>query len=227
MMPCMTRRATRRETSDHRSDGPAEKPVNAKRRATREALIRAGQDLVLEREGLGFPTMKEVADRAGLSRGAFQANFESRDDFAAAVVETLLTDVIAEVLTVPTRSTHDPAEAVIHLFSPSDTADDSGQADALRHAYTTALLLMSRLEGLRERHAEIMRDVVDRLELVIHRGRDSGRFAAEVDAHELALFLGTVAIGQLLVSAGEGPESATGHAGTAFLDLVKARPSRS
>ena len=69
-------RQARRKTQEERST------------ATRDALIRAAIDLIAER-GYAATTTNLVADRAGLSRGALQHHFKSRDEMIAAVMDRL------------------------------------------------------------------------------------------------------------------------------------------
>src|SRR5262252_1452795 len=50
---------------------------------TREALIQAGIELFAEK-GLDAPSLDEICDRAGYTRGAFYVHFADRDEFVVA-----------------------------------------------------------------------------------------------------------------------------------------------
>jgi AcrR family transcriptional regulator len=56
--------------------------------ATRDALLRAAVELLIER-GYAATTTSLVAERAGVSRGALQHHFKSRDELIGAVMERL------------------------------------------------------------------------------------------------------------------------------------------
>jgi AcrR family transcriptional regulator len=62
--------------------------MSEKRLRTRAQLIRAARDLVREK-GFHAISLQEVAERAGMSRGAIYGNFRNREDLLFAVVETL------------------------------------------------------------------------------------------------------------------------------------------
>jgi AcrR family transcriptional regulator len=74
---------------------PTARPRNARRglhltrdaakRETREALIDAGMAL-FGRKGLDAPSLDEICECAGFTRGAFYVHFRDRDDFLEAVM---------------------------------------------------------------------------------------------------------------------------------------------
>jgi AcrR family transcriptional regulator len=59
-----------------------------KRKRTREALIDAAREVVREK-GFHAVSLQEVAERAGMSRGAIYGNFSNREELLFAVVATL------------------------------------------------------------------------------------------------------------------------------------------
>lgn len=98
------RRKTQRKTQEERSS------------ATRDALIRAAIDLIAER-GYAATTTNLVADRAGLSRGALQHHFKSRDELIAAVMEQLRGEVNFRVdSTLINRAVEDRIDAIVEHY---------------------------------------------------------------------------------------------------------------
>jgi AcrR family transcriptional regulator len=99
------RRRARRKTQEERST------------ATRDALIRAAIDLIAER-GYAATTTNLVADRAGLSRGALQHHFKSRDELIAAVMELLRSQVNFRVDpgTLINRALEDRIDAIVEHY---------------------------------------------------------------------------------------------------------------
>jgi AcrR family transcriptional regulator len=85
--------------------------------ATRDALIQAAIDLIAER-GYAATTTNLVADRAGLSRGALQHHFKSRDELIAAVMEQLHREVNfrIEPATLINRVLEDRIDAIVEHY---------------------------------------------------------------------------------------------------------------
>lgn len=64
---------------------------------TRQALIEAGRALVIA-QGFDAPSLDKICKRAGYTRGAFYVHFEDREDFLAAVAESILADYTAIIV---------------------------------------------------------------------------------------------------------------------------------
>lgn len=62
-------------------------PKGDKRRRTRAALVAAASQVIAER-GFDRTSIEAVCGRAGLSRGSFYGNFESREDLFLAVMDS-------------------------------------------------------------------------------------------------------------------------------------------
>jgi AcrR family transcriptional regulator len=65
--------------------------------ATRRALLRAAREAFHE-QGTERPSLDSIAERAGLTRGAFYVHFRSREDLVEAVVKEDLEAVIEALL---------------------------------------------------------------------------------------------------------------------------------
>lgn len=68
-----------------------------KRQRTRERLIEAAQEVV-RAKGFHAVSLQEVAERAGMSRGAIYGNFRNREELLFAVVATLWPPVAPQPL---------------------------------------------------------------------------------------------------------------------------------
>ncbi len=64
--------------------------------ATRERIVQAARELVVERGYAGVSTA-EVLDRAGVSRGGLYHHFDGKDQLMAAVLEAVERDVIVRL----------------------------------------------------------------------------------------------------------------------------------
>ena len=99
------RRSARAKTQEERST------------ATREALLRASIDLLTEC-GYAATTTILVADRAGVSRGALQHHFKSRDELIPAVMERLRNELHFRIdpRTLIDRPLTDRIEALVEHY---------------------------------------------------------------------------------------------------------------
>ena len=76
--------------------------------ATRSRLIRAAEK-IFARDGFEAAKLEEIAAEAGYTRGAFYANFDSKEDLFFALLEGQISSRINAVEQI-TRNLHDPEE---------------------------------------------------------------------------------------------------------------------
>jgi len=76
------------------------KPRAESKAATREKLIDTGMTLFAKR-GLDGPSLDDICEHAGFTRGAFYVHFKDRDDFMVAVMDRVGTRFIEELLVSP------------------------------------------------------------------------------------------------------------------------------
>ena len=74
------------QTAVHQPHSTQIQRVSDRRRETRERLMDAAFDLAAER-GLHRVSLREIAERAHFTRGAFHSNFESREQLFAAMID--------------------------------------------------------------------------------------------------------------------------------------------
>lgn len=60
-------------------------PLSARRRATRDRLLRGATTVFLER-GVVAATVEEICETAGFTRGAFYSNFADKDELLEAII---------------------------------------------------------------------------------------------------------------------------------------------
>lgn len=89
-------------------DGPALGRVARRKQRTRDALIAAGRRVMAEK-GIDGATMNEIAETADVGAGTIYSYFESKDDLAVAVLESLMLD-LAERIEAATADFEDPAQ---------------------------------------------------------------------------------------------------------------------
>ena len=95
----------------------AREPQQDRSRITRQALLDATIESLAD-DGWAGTTVVGVAARAGVSRGAAQHHFATRDDLVRAAVEKVSADITAEMRARETELAHveDRAQAVVELL---------------------------------------------------------------------------------------------------------------
>src|SRR5688500_2662994 len=78
--------ATTRSTGSKPSGGRKRRTQAERRAATMEKRLRAASEL-FERDGLDAVTIDQIAARAGMTKGAVYAHFESKDDLIRRVAQ--------------------------------------------------------------------------------------------------------------------------------------------
>jgi AcrR family transcriptional regulator len=163
---------------------------------TREALIQAGIELFAEK-GLDAPSLDEICDRAGYTRGAFYVHFADRDDFIVAVMaqfgERFLDAVIASA-SVEADGEGGLVETARRFIG---TFEAGGYPLMAAQGVRPHQLIQAcaRSPKIRERYAELVRVGVMRLGQVVQVDQTKRRVRTDVDPNEIAQLLITVIAG--------------------------------
>ncbi|HLJ23721.1 MAG TPA: TetR/AcrR family transcriptional regulator [Candidatus Acidoferrales bacterium] len=138
-------------------------------RATRRKLLDAAKS-VFAQQGFEAARLEDIASDAGYTRGAFYANFKSKEDIFFAILEEWVAERI-ESLTVALRRHTDPAEKLTALRTHyAELATDRRlvlismefKLFALRHPEAHARL-RSRHRRIRASFGELFSEVMDAL----------------------------------------------------------------
>jgi AcrR family transcriptional regulator len=113
------------------------RPKGDKRQRTRAALVEAAASVIRE-QGYEATTLADVAERAGMTRGAIYGNFKNRDELFVAVVAQRSEPIVPRIRVGDSfeRQMRALAEAVIAAFpqrQKSAVGAASFQAYALKH----------------------------------------------------------------------------------------------
>ncbi|MEU1229270.1 TetR/AcrR family transcriptional regulator [Streptomyces sp. NPDC005828] len=141
-----------------RPDKPDRNPKQDRSRATRQRLLEAAVSCLAE-HGWAGSTVSVVAERAGVSRGAAQHHFPTREDLFTAAVEYVAEERSQALRAVPTDDREQAVAALVGLYT-------GPLFRAALHLWVAA----SGEEQLRERVTELEARV----------GRESHRIAVEV-----------------------------------------------
>ncbi|MFD9243514.1 TetR/AcrR family transcriptional regulator [Streptomyces sp. NPDC059556] len=91
-------------------------PKQDRSRATRQRLLEAAVSCLAE-HGWAGSTVAVVAERAGVSRGAAQHHFPTREDLFTAAVEYVAEERSQALRTLPSRDRHEAVAALVDLFT--------------------------------------------------------------------------------------------------------------
>lgn len=96
--------------------GPRQGPQQDRSRATRQRLLEAAVSCLAE-HGWAGSTVAAVAERAGVSRGAAQHHFPTREDLFTAAVEYVAEERSQALRTLPARDRREAVAALVDLFT--------------------------------------------------------------------------------------------------------------
>ncbi|MFJ3926215.1 TetR/AcrR family transcriptional regulator [Streptomyces sp. NPDC090022] len=137
-------------------------PKQARSRVTRRHLLEAAVSCLAE-QGWAGSTVSVVAERAGVSRGAAQYHFPTREDLFTAAVE-----YVAE----------ERSAALRELFHAGPATDRSDAVEALVDLYTGSLFRAALQLWVAASNEEQLRPRVTELEARV--GRETHRIAVEL-----------------------------------------------
>ncbi len=178
---------------------PAQKIRAEAKQATRKALLEAGLMETIDRGG-DLPSIDAIVARAGYTRGAFYFYFEDRDQFVAEMLDWVLNDILQALFLTTTADAVDLGE-VVERFNATVAAGDWPDVHGnIRAAYLAVLRELRPETGLRARHSELMRGIIDHLEGLIRMGQNDGTLRDDVDARDVAGLLILSAIGSIMWS---------------------------
>jgi TetR/AcrR family transcriptional repressor of nem operon len=154
----------------------------------RRRLLAAGLDLVHAR-GFTASGVKDITDAAGVPKGSFYAYFQSKEAFAAAILEHYWSDIESRLL--PILEAPGPAQDRISRFF-HELADEHEAGDFLLGCLIGNLSL--ELGGSSEPVRAELGAILDRwdaaLEACVRSGQSgAGAIRADLDASELASLL--------------------------------------
>ena len=125
----------------------ADKVSSSKRQATKQLLLDAARDLVLER-GHDRVSIEEITDRARVSKGTFYNYFDTKQGVFTAVAQALKAQLAADLVTT-TDPIKDPAMkvAITLKFYFYQSLDNQDWREFTRFTGLTGLYLEQSIEG--------------------------------------------------------------------------------
>ncbi|MBX7077779.1 MAG: TetR/AcrR family transcriptional regulator [Nannocystaceae bacterium] len=177
--------------SHRRSSPPPSRAQSAAQ--TREALLRAGARLFGAR-GLDAPSLDEICEAAGKTRGAFYVHFGDRDAFLVAVMQWLGVPLLEQLFAPDSDGDAGLATVAMRFLA----AVGSGAYPLTRdggvrpHQLVDACL---RSPAIREHYLGLVEDSIARVGEAIASDQRRGRVRADLDARDLATVVLAAVIG--------------------------------
>jgi len=158
--------------------------------ATREALIASGMALFAER-GLDKPSLDDICERAGFTRGAFYVHFKDRDDFLVAVMDRVGGAMVEELLAAGPGGLAD----VVQRFVAASAAGKHPLMPGGGIRMHQLLDACARSPVLQERYLGLVRESKTRITEMLRDGQKQGFFRAGLDPAGAASVLMAVVFG--------------------------------
>lgn len=142
---------------------------------THRSLMSAGLTL-FGAQGYADTSVQEIAERAGVTKGAFYHHFDSKEDLLR-VIHDEFVDYQLEAMRRVLTEHDDPAEQIAHLMREFMLSVERYQANVAIFYQEQRYLTGERFKAVKEK-----RDAFDRMFLsVIERGIQLGSFRADLD----------------------------------------------
>jgi AcrR family transcriptional regulator len=190
---------------------------------TREKLLRAGAEL-FGKHGLDAPSLDDICERAGYTRGAFYVHFEDRDAFLVAVMEREGLPFLDAVL----GGDGDEAPTLETVTARFLASIVSGAYPLTRKGGPRPHQLLdacARSKTIRARYVGLVADSIARLTRVIEASQDDGTVRDDVRARDVAPILLAAIIGAQTMLELDAPIDLP-RSGAAMLKLLAPRKKR-
>jgi TetR/AcrR family transcriptional repressor of nem operon len=162
--------------------------------ATREALVDAGLALFAER-GLDGPSLDDICERAGFTRGAFYVHFQDRDDLLRAVMHRVGRQVL-DALFAPGAASEEGDVAALTLRFVGAFA--SGEYPLSRAGGVRPFQLLdacARSPAIRREYVGLVTDALERLTRSVRAAQKRSAARDDVPPDDIALLLLSVVVG--------------------------------
>jgi AcrR family transcriptional regulator len=180
-------------------------------------------ELIGER-GLDAPSLDEICDRAGYTRGAFYVHFRDREDFLVAVMDRVGERFLAAVLDVGGDEAGSTLAATAARFlaaASSGIYPLMGAGGVRPHQLVDACMREPRI---RARYVGLIVQTIDRLEAQVRRGQAEGSLRGEVGPRDVSALLLAVVVGAQTMLELAVPMDLPGLARATMTLLAPARP---
>lgn len=167
---------------------------------TRAKLIAAAEEAFAER-GLDKPTLNEISERAGFTRGAFHAHFDSRDELLVAVIDKSVHEYLEKF--IPKCNTPEDFARIIADFVEHSTERRAFFGPAAKLGMHQLAYASVRAPVVRDGLTRALGTFVERIAEGIELARGAGLVRTDVTSLSIARSLAMTILGvQSVLDAG-------------------------
>lgn len=155
------------------------------RQDTKQLLLEAGVEVMIEK-GYTNSGIQEVLSKVGVPKGSFYHYFDSKEDFALAIIEEFDRDFMAFLMPILTNSALTPKE---RLRSFCETKRECMRAASCRKGCLIGNLsqeMSDQSETLRQALSEAMERRLNAFTVCIEEAQKIGEITSSVDARLIA-----------------------------------------
>jgi TetR/AcrR family transcriptional regulator, acrAB operon repressor len=155
--------------------------------ATR-ALILDAAERVFHRRGVSRTTLQEIAQDAGLTRGAIYWHFENKGDLFHAMMERVTLPMTARMTEIDPADDASPLDKIRRNMAAAlhQIAHDA-QVRRVFEISTQKVEYVDELQSLRERHVAGRNDCIDDMHRLMQLAHDKGHIRSDTDLRTATL----------------------------------------
>lgn len=154
------------------------------------ALILDAAERVFHRRGVSRTTLQEIAQEAGLTRGAIYWHFENKGELFHAMMERVTLPMMAGMTEITPADQERPLERIRRNTAPA--LQQIVHNDQVRRVFeiaTQKLEYVDELQSMRERHVAGRNECIDDTHRLMQLARDKGQVRSDMDLRSATLGL--------------------------------------
>lgn len=157
--------------------------------ATREQLLDAAER-VFHRRGVSRTTLQEIAQDAGLTRGAIYWHFENKGELFHAMMERVTLPMMARMTALTVEDEESPLDKIRRNTAEAlKLIAHDPQVRRVFEIATQKVEYVDELQSLRERHVAGRNECVDDMHKLLEMGRARGQVRGDMDLRTATLGL--------------------------------------
>jgi TetR/AcrR family transcriptional regulator, acrAB operon repressor len=157
--------------------------------ATR-ALILDAAERVFHRRGVSRTTLQEIAQDAGLTRGAIYWHFENKGELFHAMMERVTLPMTARMTELGPGDTERPLDKIRrNMASALHQIVHDAQVRRVFEISTQKVEYVDELQSMRERHIAGRNECIDDMHGLLQLARDKGQVRSDMDLRTATLGL--------------------------------------
>lgn len=156
---------------------------------TREQILDAAES-VFQRRGVSRTSLQEIAQEAGLTRGAIYWHFQNKGDVFNAMMERVTLPMMARMTEITSVDEERPLDKIRrNTASALHQIVNNPQVRRVFEIATQKVEYVDDLQSVRERHIAGRSEYIDDMHRLIQLARDKGQLRTDMDLRHATLGL--------------------------------------